>query len=466
MTSLAHPLRVLLVNHYIVRSGVTKFVADLANAMAKRGHEVVILSQRPVPKVLYPLYKLGRGLHALCLPAGAGLPFPRGTESLEKMYPLDSRIKIISYSSTDKNLKLQKLRRKIKEMDPDVCVCPFSDALSLISAVTLLGSGVPYVNSEHHCPETIENIFWSRKGRLAAMSGADAIHLLLPSYLDSLPDFLRDRAVAIPNAIELPPVQANPQGSPGERKILLWLGRLHEELKQCRMALDAFALIADKFPDWDLHVAGDGQDLDLIHAHARDLAQKHALGERIKFLGDQKDVWPVLSGAQAFCFSSKTEGMPIALLEAQAAGLPCVAFAQCQCMGELVSDGQNGLLVKEMTAQALAGKLEILLADPDLRQKMGKAARDGLARFSPEAVYDAWEDLLLKTAAKKGNTEMDAFTKEPFASLARLSAMARREWLCRDFGDFFPDSLENFFRWYCWKRHVLWFQKKFLNKSL
>lgn len=459
-------LHILLVNNYTGRGGIPKAVSSLANAMAERGHKITIISQRPVPRLLKPLYDIFVKTRELSLPEGKRAPLPLGTEKLEDMYELHPDIKIIPYSFTDKNLTIQKLRKKIKAIDPDVCVCMLPDGSQLVWAVTLLGTGVPYIYSEHHCPETIENVFWTRKGRLAAMSGADAIHLLLPSYLESLPPHLRERAKAIPNVCALPAAKANPAGIEGERKTLLWLGRLHEALKQCRLALDAFALLAAKFPDWDMQIAGDGQDKEMIHAHAKELEKKHGLEGRIKFLGEQKDVWPVFASAQAFCFSSRTEGLPLALLEAQASGLPCVAFSQCQGVADIVKDGENGLLADEMTAVAMAGKLEILLTDAELRNKMGEHARNGMEKYSDKIVHDAWEELLVGAAAHKGATAMDDFGKEPFASMARLSSMARREWLCRDFGDFTPGTLSYWLNLNFWKKPLHFYRNYILNKSL
>lgn len=455
-------LHILLVNNYTARGGLPKAVATLANAMTDRGHRVTVISQKPVPRLLYPFSRVGHCLRVLSLPGGMEPPLPRRTQGLEQMYALRDTVRVLPYSFSDKNLRIQRLRREIRELNPDVCVCPLPDGSHIVWAVTLLGSGVPYVYSEHHCPRAIEEEFWTRKGRLAAMSGADAIHLLLPSYLDSLPGFLRGRARAIPNAVTLPARAANTDGEPGRRKTLLWLGRLHESLKQCCLALDAFALVAPRFPDWDLHIAGDGQDAALIRAHAREIEQRSGLGGRIRFLGELDDVWSAYASAQAYCFSSRLEGMPFALLEAQAAGLPSVAFASCPGVPDLVRHEENGLLARSMDAPSLAAQLERLLADGELRRRLGNNARENAARFSESAVYDAWEDLLRDAAARKGSTEMDAFAREPFASMARLSSVARREWIIRDFGDFMPDSVEAQMTWHLWKRPRRWL-KALLN---
>lgn len=436
----AESLHILLVNHYTVRGGIPKAVATLANAMAGRGHRVTILTQRPVPWLLFPLYRLWRALRDMSYPPDQMPALLRGTTPLHREYPLLDGIGVLHFLFSDRNAKVQKLRNRIRQLAPDVCVCPMTDSAHLVWAVTLLGSGVPYVYSEHCSPQAIENEFWNRKGRLAAMSGADAIHILLPSFLDSLPDFLRARARAIPNAVTLPAQAADPAGAAGARKTLLWLGRHHDAVKQCRMAVDAFALVAGKFPDWDLRIVGDGPDGALIRAHAKAVEGRHHLEGRIQFLGERSDVTALYTSAQAYCFSSRTEGQPIALLEAMAAGLACVAFAGCPGVSEILRHEQNGLLAQDMDAPGLARQLERLLADGPLRERLGAAARNSMACFSETSVFDAWEELLREAAAKKGATVMDAFAREPFASMARLSSRARQEWAMRNFGEPFFDS--------------------------
>lgn len=435
---MAPRLHVLLVNNYTARGGIPKAVATLANGLSLRGHRVSVFSQKPVSRLLLPLARVRHRLDALSLPPGKRAPLPPGTARLDELYPLEAAVQVLPYSFSDNNLRIQRLRRQIRELDPDVCVCLLPDGAQLVWAVTLLGTGVPYVCSERTAPEAVETLFWSRKGRLSAMSGADAIHLLLPSYAASLPDFLRERVTVIPNAVRVPTRAADTAGAPGARKVLLWQGRLQEEVKQCRMALDAFALLARDFPGWDLRVAGDGPDRREIVRHARGLG----LGERIVFNGVNADPEGLCGQAQAFCISSRMEGMPNALLEAMAAGLPCVAFRGCPGMTDIIEDGATGLLAGRMDARALAESLARILGDASLRRELGGHAREAMRALAPERVMDAWEELLVRAAASKGHTVMDGFGEEPFASLARMSSKARQEWAIRDFGRPMPDSLE------------------------
>ncbi len=420
----------MIVNHYTKRGGIPKFVTRLVNAMIKRGHKVTLYTQKPIPKILYPLYKIGYTISSLSLPANEKPAPPHGYEELKDLYPLNPQVAIKYYKSTDKNLKIQKLREELRQLNPDVCVCPLADGHQMLWAVTLLGTGIPYICSERHSPATIEKIFSSRETRLAAMSGADAIHLLLPSFTKTIPEIWQDRVKVIANPVNIPKSFAMPRGEEGKKLTILWLARLDDDLKQWKLAMDAFASIAKKYPQWQMKVAGDGQDYTKTKQYAENLN----LGEQLSLLGEVSDVESAYASAHIYCFSSRTEGMPNSLLEAMASGLACIAFAQCEGVEDIIEHEHSGLILEEMTVEAMAKGLERLVLNADLRQKLGENARLSVQKYETNKIFDAWEELINNAAAKKGNTALDAFVHEPLASKARLMACARREWIWRDFG--------------------------------
>jgi glycosyltransferase involved in cell wall biosynthesis len=404
-------MHILLVDNDLSkkRCGISTMSSTIANKMIGRGHRVTIYTQK--------------------------------TLRHNSLYILDPNVDLRFYNFSDNNLKIQKLRNELRSLDPDVCVPLFSDSRHLVWAVTLLGSGIPLLYSERHSPYTIENEWWSRKGRLAALCGADRIHLLLPSFAKSIPKFLQHIVRVVPNPAPKIKEHADSVGMRHGRKKLLWLGRLEESVKQCRLAISAFAMLSDKFPDWDMHVVGDGPDKKKVYAHAKSLN----LGNQLILHGEVMDVFPFYLSAQLFCISSRTEGMPNALLEAQACGLPSVGFAYCDGVSDLITNGENGLLVEKMDAFSLSQALKQLMVDAAMRKKFGDDAQISAKKYDMDIFLDNWEKLLIETAAYKGHTVMDKFKDEPFASMARLSSVARREWIWRDFGNPIPGSIEAFF---------------------
>lgn len=427
--------------------------AAIANAMAQRGHHITFLNERPVPCYIYPLYKMWYRLQEL---SSEKMQFlPRGTHSLGENYSLDPSITQIFYNFTDNNLKVQALRSKLKSMDFDVCLPFFGDARSLVWAVTLLGSNIPFLYTERCAPAAIEQEFWSRAGRLAAMSGADRIHLLDQLYCEGLPSFLSERVRIIPNPAPSIRGRANPRGRAGERKRVLWLGRLHDCIKRCNLAISAFARLKDRFPDWDLHIVGTGSDLYRLQA----MSKKLGLDNRCFFEGETANPLRHYMISQIFCITSRTEGFPNTLLEAMACGLPSVGINDCAGTKILLHHEQNGLLAEEATPLSLAKSLADLMANEEKRVALGHRAADVQTIYNEDTIMNAWESLFQETAACRGNTVMDSFASEPFASMARLSACARREWLYRDFGAPMPGNTPE-----CWLYNTRYRLKKYLKR--
>lgn len=428
-------LHILLVNNYNIYGGIPQLTCMIANAMVQRGHRVTIFNRKPVSKPAVPFCRFGYALKRLSTPPGAVLLLPNGSNFLRDMYPLHPEVNVEFYNFTDNNLKIQELRRVLRKLDPDVCLPMFGDVQQLVWAVTLLGSGIPYLYTELCAPKIIEEEFWSRKGRLAAMSGADRIHLLLPSFVDSVPDFLREKVRVIPIAIPAVHGQADVQGDSDRPKRLLWLARM-DAIKQGHLAMKAFELIAQEFPNWELHMVGTGE----AFASATRLRRALACRNRIILHGHVVNAGCHYRDAQIFCISSRSEGMPTVLLEAFAWGLPTVGFAECDGVRELIRHGENGLLASPMTPYALSQAFATLMDDAALRQHMQENLLSMRAAYHSDAIMSQWEKLFLETAECKGNTVMDSFTEEPFASQARLSSVVRREWLYRDFGVPMPGS--------------------------
>lgn len=156
--------------------------------------------------------------------------------------------------------------------------------------------------------------------------------------------------------------------------------------------------------------------------------------QRILMPGICRDAPSAYAEAQIYCLPSAYEGFPNTILEAMCAGLPVVGFAECVGVRDVIEHGKTGFVVAESSSSALAETLRRLMSSDRLRETLGKAAQAAAENYAPSKIYDQWEHLFAELARVKGKTVMDAFAEEPFASQARLSAVARREWLSRDFG--------------------------------
>jgi glycosyltransferase involved in cell wall biosynthesis len=119
--------------------------------------------------------------------------------------------------------------------------------------------------------------------------------------------------------------------------------------------------------------------------------QRHGLLDRVLFRGVVADVAAYLRASDVFAFPTLGEGMPNALLEAMATGLPCVASAVGGCR-DVLTDGETGLLVPAGDAAAFQGALEAVVQSAALRARLGAAARAAaVAQFSLETMVDRYE---------------------------------------------------------------------------
>jgi glycosyltransferase involved in cell wall biosynthesis len=119
-----------------------------------------------------------------------------------------------------------------------------------------------------------------------------------------------------------------------------------------------------------LSIVGDGPDRELVE---QEIAAA-GVCDRVACVGESHDVPGVLSGADIFVLSSRSEGMPISLLEAMASSLPVVA-TRVGGVPEVVADGETGLLVPPGDARALGAALARLAGNPELRRRLGAAGR-------------------------------------------------------------------------------------------
>lgn len=162
-----------------------------------------------------------------------------------------------------------------------------------------------------------------------------------------------------------------PRHHDGTGKRLIFVGRL-AAVKGIPVLLDAIAQLRDRHPDIELVLAGDGPDRAWIENEARESGiQNHV---RITGYLSQDRVREELRSSDVFVMASFAEGVPVVLMEAMASGLPVVA-TRIAGIAELVDDGESGFLTSPGDVDALVARVDLLLGDAALRNRMGAAGR-------------------------------------------------------------------------------------------
>lgn len=194
-----------------------------------------------------------------------------------------------------------------------------------------------------------------------------------------------DRTVVIRNAVELQEARPDPRVEP---PLVLSVGRLKAP-KDFSTLVHAMASLPRGA--CRLRIAGDGPERAALSEEIEQLG----LTDSIELLGARDDVLELLRESNLFVLSSRSEGMPMSVLEAMASGVPVVASA-VGGLPELVADGESGLLVEPNDPEALAVAIARVVGDSELRMRFAAAAHERARRlFNPERWRQEHVDLYL-----------------------------------------------------------------------
>jgi glycosyltransferase involved in cell wall biosynthesis len=165
---------------------------------------------------------------------------------------------------------------------------------------------------------------------------------------------------------------------PKRRLVFLSVGRLNR-YKNYPLLLEALALLP-RDGSWCLRMAGDGEEMSSL----RDLAKRLGIADLVEFLGSVDNIPLELASADIFVMSSRSEGLPIALIEATLAGLPVVVTNVGGC-AEVVHEARNGIVVDGQDAQTLAVALRRMLEDAGFREDSARNAMEHGGRYTLDA---------------------------------------------------------------------------------
>ncbi len=175
-------------------------------------------------------------------------------------------------------------------------------------------------------------------------------------------------------------------GIPRDVPVIGTIGRLHE-IKRQDLLLRGFAQLRRRMPDTHLVLVGDGPLKGELEQLARDLG----LAGSVHFAGYHRQPEQFLSLMKVFTLTSRSEGMPLVVLEAHAAGLPVVA-SRVGGLPEMIDHGRTGLLFSSGKEEELVEALFTLLSEPDVARGMGEAGRAHVeALFTVRHMYETYQ---------------------------------------------------------------------------
>jgi len=193
-----------------------------------------------------------------------------------------------------------------------------------------------------------------------------------------------DSVIAISNP--MPSLNTAPINLSQKENIILFVGRMVENIKRMSIIVKCWSLICDKYKDWKLVFVGDGPDLEKTKKIAKPFPN-------ICFEGF-KDSAPYFAKANMLLMTSRYEGLPMTLIESQNFGCIPIAMNSFVSVSDIIDDGQNGFIIPNGNLNVLTEKVCLLMDNAKLREKMAKNGMESVKKFSVENIVEKWERVL------------------------------------------------------------------------
>ena len=222
------------------------------------------------------------------------------------------------------------------------------------------------------------------------------------SQLLNLP---QDLFTFIPNGVDVSKFAPKQNSSPTSGQFVVGCCARLSEQKRLDILIRAIAKLAAR-NNVLLKLAGDGPERERLEA----LVVELGIADRVEFLGTQNDVCSFLHSLDLFAMTSDREGLPYALLEAMATGLPTIVTGVNE-MPVVVRDGVDGFVIPKGNINACTEKIQTLISDPEMRSRFGVSARRRVCEgYSAESCLK--KTLAVFESAISDRTELDCVPHE------------------------------------------------------
>ncbi len=353
--------------------GAQRVASILCTHWAKQGHKVTLLTF--APENGHSFYPLPPDVTL------KNLDLSGGSNNIWKTIPANIK-------------RIRTLRRVYKDIAPDMLIAfmPEGNILGLLS--TRFMNDLPVFVSERSEPRIIPKQKIWRLLRRIAYPFADAVICQTPRAAAFFT--WHKHAIALPNPVSPPSLEAIPENWAPPEKFIVALGRLGAE-KGKDLLIKAFADISEEFPDHHLVLIGDGEDKALLknHIHRRNLK------ERVHLIGEHKHPFSIAQRADLYVMPSYFEGFPNALCEAMICGLPVIASHGAAGALDFIRDGENALLFETGSSDHLVEKMRALLTDREQAQALGEQAKKVKGILDPEKICRQWDEEIEKLSSKR-----------------------------------------------------------------
>ncbi len=362
--------RVVLVTSCLGGGGAERIVATMAAYWAQTGHEVHVVALRADEKG--PIYS-----------------FP-STVRIHRLQLVMEHNPVFDHRHIR---RLWRLRRLLLGLEP-FAVVSFIDKLNVAVLLSLKGTGIPVIATEHLVPWKNQlGVVWERL-RAALYPGAWTV----VSPTESMSDWFKAHYKGNFRTLRYPAhSEILPQVQEARLPVIFSAGRLARE-KGFDLLVSAFAGVSEIRAEWRLEIAGEGPERGVL----TDQIRRFGIESRVCLPGHVSDVAERMRSAEVFVLSSRHEAYPMVLCEAMAAGVAIIASDCPSGPRSMIQNGEDGLLVPSEDTAALGAAIMQLIDDTAQRRRLGAAAQIKAPHLAAGFVMRDWDQLL--SSIDRGHT--------------------------------------------------------------
>jgi len=355
-------MRILIFIRSLVGGGAERVTTTLANGLAQEGHQVALFIKDNI--VEYDIDEKIEVFHS------------SQSSKIGLIRPLASYYK-----------RFKDTKRIIDRFSPDIIVASYG---SNLLQILLASSNIPVIASEHNTFDRFHTIH-ERFNRFYLNRYCKKV-VALTNYDKAYVSRKLHNVVVIPNPLSFSPITDEEfELGFAVRHNILACGRLNAYLvKGLDTMIECFARIATKYPNWDLDIAGKGDEQS--ENYLKDLCAKYNVKDRVHFLGFSEHIDEIMKDHSIFVLTSRSEGFGMVITEAMSMGCPCISF-NLSGPSEIIINTIDGYLVESQNKTALIEAIESLINNETKRKIFGKRGLVNVNRFSEDIIIKQWIQL-------------------------------------------------------------------------
>lgn len=374
---------VYIIKSFANKAGTERIICDKINYLAEKGHAITLVT-----------YEQGNHSFAFSLHPSVCYVDLNTRFFIANQLPIYKRAFCL--------LKLRKqfksrLQKRIDEINPDIIIST-TYSIDLINIILSVKSRARMIVESHVACFSIKKSYEKRRYPVIRILAFlyDSFMFRTLGRCDAFVSLTKgdasDWEKYIPNVTVIPNFATMfPECLPsyeGVHHRIIAVGRLHVQ-KGFDMLIDAFSMVAERIPAWQLCIFGSGGDEQFLKQRIRE----YKLDERIHILAPTDNIYEEYQSSDFFVLSSRYEGFGLVLVEAMSCGIPCVAFGCKYGPEEIIEDGKNGLLVENGNVKEFAEKMLWMIRHREERLQMGKQARKDVRKYELNAIMPKWHEL-------------------------------------------------------------------------